>query len=152
MQDTDGLDRCGVGIRGVAMAIDSVVWLAGSFVAAFAVAAATGQIEATAGSVTSDLEGGAALASMTLWLAIGIGYHTLLEWQFGRTIGKALVSVRVVADDGAPLSLGASLIRNVARLVDWLPFVYLVGIAAIVVSDEQRRIGDRLGGTAVVRP
>jgi uncharacterized RDD family membrane protein YckC len=148
----DGFDRCGVGIRGVAMAIDSFVWMAAVFVAGFAVAVPTDQVVVSGGSVSTDLTGGLAAAALGLWLALAIGYHTLLEWRYGRTIGKALVSIRVVSDDGTPPSLWSALVRNVARLVDWLPLLYAVGIVAVLVSDSSGRIGDRLGGTAVVRP
>jgi uncharacterized RDD family membrane protein YckC len=151
MQGTDRSDRCGVGIRGVAMAIDSVVWFALLFVAVYAVAAATGQIETVANGTDANLEGGPAAAALALWLGLAIGYHTVCEWRFGRTIGKALVRIRVESTDGTPLSLGASLARNLSRLVDWLPFGYVVGIVALVGSDQPQRLGDRLGDTVVVR-
>lgn len=151
MEEHDSSQRCGIGIRGVSMFIDSIVWFALLFVAIFAVAGATGQIETTVDGANADLEGGPGAVALVLWLALGIGYHTILEWRYGKTVGKYLVSIRVTNKDGSLPSLRSSLIRNVARLVDWLPALYLVGIVAIGVSDEQRRLGDRLAGTAVVR-
>jgi uncharacterized RDD family membrane protein YckC len=56
-----------------------------------------------------------------------------------------------VNDDGSPLSLGSSVVRNVLRLVDFLPVFYLVGIVSLVFSDANQRLGDRFGGTVVVR-
>jgi uncharacterized RDD family membrane protein YckC len=144
-------DRCGVGIRGVAMAIDSVVWIALFMIAVSAVGAITGQTATTASGVETNLTGTPAAIGLGLWLALAIGYHTLAEWWTGKTLGKYLVSIRVVAADGTAPSLGAVLGRNVLRLVDWLPFFYLVGIVAIALSDGQRRLGDRVAGTAVVR-
>lgn len=151
MADLDGLDRCGVGIRGVAMGIDTVVWFGFFLLATTAVGALTGQLERTADGLNADLTGGPALAAMLVWLALGIGYHTLLEWRYGQTIGKRLVAIRVLGEDGESLSLRASAIRNALRLVDWLPLFYLLGILAILISDKQRRLGDRVGNTTVVR-
>ncbi|WP_424018691.1 RDD family protein [Halorientalis pallida] len=144
-------EPCGVGIRGVAMAIDSVVWLALFMIAVSAVGAVTGQTVTTASGVETDLSGTPAAIGLGLWLALAIGYHTLAEWRYGKTLGKYLVSIRVVAADGTTPSFGGVLGRNVLRLVDWLPLFYLVGIVAMALSDGQRRLGDRVGDTAVVR-
>lgn len=133
------------------MTIDSAVWFGLFLLAVLPVAVATGQLETTASGVDASLDGAAGTAAFGLWLALGIGYHTLLEWRFGKTLGKYLVGIRVTAADGSPLGLGASVVRNVLRLVDFLPFVYLIGIVAILVSGGNERLGDRFGGSAVVR-
>jgi uncharacterized RDD family membrane protein YckC len=142
---------CGVGIRGVAIAIDSAAWFALLFVAVFPIAVLTGDVATTGGSTNANLEGTPALVAFVLWLGLGIAYHTLMEWRFGRTVGKHLVGVRVLAADGSRLTLRSSLLRNAARLVDFLPAFYAVGIVALLLSDRYRRLGDRLAGTAVVR-
>jgi uncharacterized RDD family membrane protein YckC len=152
MEEFTDRERCGTGIRGVAMFIDSFVWFLLFFVAVYAIAALTGDIQTTAQGADANLTGRAGTAGFVIWLALGIGYHTVLEWQFGRTIGKALVRIEVRNEDGSSVTARASLIRNVSRLVDWLPALYLVGIASLTVSDQQQRLGDRMGGTAVVRP
>lgn len=141
---------CGLGIRGVAMAIDSVVWFALLFVAGTVVGAVTGDLE-TNGGIDVALDGTPAVVAILLWLSLSIGYHTLLESRSGKTVGKYLVGIRAANPDGSPLTLRASLVRNVVRLVDWLPFFYLVGIAALLASDRYRRLGDRIGDTVVVR-
>ncbi|WP_227134695.1 RDD family protein [Halorubellus salinus] len=151
MEATRENDACGVGIRGVAMAIDSFVWFGLLFVGVYAVAAVTGQIEVTNGNVDASLQGGAGMAALGLSLGLGVAYHALLEWWAGRTIGKALVAIRVVTEDGTTPSAGASLARNVVRLVDWLPLFYVVGIATMAFSSDSQRLGDRLAGTTVVR-
>jgi uncharacterized RDD family membrane protein YckC len=143
--------NCGIGIRGVAVAIDSAVWFALLFVAVFPVAVLTGDVTTTGGSTSANLEGTPALAAFALWLGLGIAYHALMEWRYARTVGKHLVGVRVLEADGSRLTLRSSLIRNVARLVDVLPAFYAVGIVALALSDRYRRVGDRLAGTAVVR-
>ncbi|WP_435361538.1 RDD family protein [Haloarchaeobius sp. DFWS5] len=151
MTDTARSTRCGIGIRSVAMVIDSVVWVVFLFGSLFPVALVTGQLETSAGTANASLEGGPAVAALALWLVLALSYHTLAEWRFGKTAGKYLVDIRVVSNDGGKPSLRASLVRNVLRLVDWLPMFYVVGIALVALSDRHERLGDRLAGTAVVR-
>lgn len=151
MQAQDRAEYCGIGIRGVAVGIDSFVWIALLFVSVFVTGALTGQLEVGAQGLNTDLEGSPASMALGIWLVLALGYHTILEWQFGKTIGKSLVNIRVSSDDGTSLSLGTSLLRNVLRLVDWLPGLYLVGIVGIALSGRQQRLGDRLAGTTVVR-
>lgn len=133
------------------MAVDSVVWLALFAAAVSLVAVPTGQVQSTATGVSADLEGASAGAALALWLGISVGYHALLEWRFGETVGKHLVKIRVTADDGTPPSFRSTLARNALRLVDWLPMFYVVGIGAVTLSTERKRLGDRVGGTVVVR-
>lgn len=149
--DSTGATECGIGIRAVAVTIDAVVWVVLQFVAVYGVAAATGAIETTATGVDATLDGSPAILALALWLGLALAYHTVLEWRYGRTLGKYLVSVRVRSADGTPVSLRSSLLRNLVRLVDWLPLGYVVGSAVIALSDRPRRLGDRLGDTVVVR-
>mgnify|MGYP006294999281 FL=1 len=151
MTDSEDAKRCGVGIRGIAMTVDSFVWLAMFVITTLVVGAATGQIEETANGVEANLEGTAGTVAFLGWLGLGIGYHTLLEWRYGKTIGKYLVSIRTVEADGSALSLRSSLVRNLLRLIDWLPMFYVVGILLVAVSSDHERLGDRIAGTAVVR-
>ncbi|WEL18976.1 MULTISPECIES: RDD family protein [unclassified Halorhabdus] len=143
--------RCGVGIRGVAMAIDSIVWIALFMVVVSAVGFVSGDLQTTSEGIETNLEGGPAVVGLALWLAVSICYHTVLEWRWGKTVGKYLVSITVTRPDGSPPSFLGSLLRNLFRLIDWLPFVYLVGIVTIAVSKSDRRLGDRVGNTIVIR-
>jgi uncharacterized RDD family membrane protein YckC len=147
----NGLKTCGVGIRGVAMAIDSFVWFGLFLSAVTAVGAATGQIETTASGVNTSLEGTNGMIGFGLWLALGIGYHTIFEWQFGKTMGKYLVGIKVTTYSGSGVSLLSSLVRNIFRLVDFLPVFYVVGIVMLLVTGRDQRIGDKFGRTVVTR-
>jgi uncharacterized RDD family membrane protein YckC len=69
----------------------------------------------------------------------------------GRSIGKAVVGLRVVRDGGLPITVEASLVRNLLRIVDMLPGTYVVGLTSIVVSSQGKRLGDIAAGTIVVR-
>jgi len=151
MAESETTKRCGAGIRGVAMGIDAVVWFVLFLVSGLLIGAITGDLQTSGGSMNADLGGTIALVSLVLWLGLSIGYHVLLEWWFGKTIGKALVNIEATDTDGSSLSLRSSIVRNVLRLVDFLPFLYLVGIASLLVSDQSKRIGDRLANTTVVR-
>ncbi|HTD10746.1 MAG TPA: RDD family protein, partial [Steroidobacteraceae bacterium] len=68
----------------------------------------------------------------------------------GRTPGKRMAGVRIVARDGGMPSAGALLTRNVFRLLDSLPVFYGVGLTATIVTREHLRIGDMAAGTLLV--
>lgn len=76
-------------------------------------------------------------------------YFVALEARDGQTLGKKLMNIRVVNDDGTPLDLVDSLVRNVLRIVDALPTLYIVGIIAILVTEKGQRVGDLAAGTVV---
>lgn len=85
-------------------------------------------------------------------LALEFGYFVFFERVLGgRSPGKAWVGLRVIGDAGEPVTLAASLVRNLLRGVDILPGSYVVGLVAMVVSAEGKRLGDLAAGTLVVR-
>jgi len=80
------------------------------------------------------------------------GYFILFEYYAsGKTLGKRLMKVRVVQDNGNNASFLSILLRNLFRLVDMLPLGYLVGVVVILVNGRERRIGDLVAGTMVVK-
>ncbi len=80
------------------------------------------------------------------------GYDVSFEvLNSGRTPGKRLNGLRVVRENGAPVTFATSAVRNVLRLVDILPGWYLVGIGSILVTRRNQRLGDLAAGTLVVR-
>jgi hypothetical protein len=90
--------------------------------------------------------------ALLLTFAIAWSYFILLEWLGnGQTIGKRMFGLRVIADDGAPAGFIAILVRNLIRVVDFLPGFYGFGLLAIVVSSRSQRLGDLAAGTFVVR-
>ncbi|WP_135854936.1 RDD family protein [Halorussus salinus] len=151
MATTDEFEECGVGIRGVAIAIDSFVWFGLLFAAIYPVAAVTGDIQTTATGTNAELEGTPGTVAFLLWLGLSLGYHTVAEWRYGQTLGKGLVKIEVRASDGAAPTLRSSAVRNLARLVDFLPLWYGLGILLVLTSERHRRLGDRVGDTVVVR-
>ena len=83
---------------------------------------------------------------------IAWSYFVLLEWLWqGQTVGKRLYGLRVIRDDGAPAGFVAVLVRNVIRIVDFLPLFYGLGLLMIIFSSRSQRLGDLAAGTYVVR-
>jgi uncharacterized RDD family membrane protein YckC len=85
-----------------------------------------------------------------LYFLVILAYYVFLEWKLGGTVGKLVTGIRIVKVTGEPLDLEASLIRNVMRIVDFLPFFYLVGAILVWNSKTKQRVGDRLAKTVVV--
>ena len=78
-------------------------------------------------------------------------YHPILEIAMrGRTPGKRLAGVRLVARDGAAPRVGAHLTRNVFRLIDSFPLFYGLGLIVVTVTRDHLRIGDLAAGTLLV--
>ena len=82
-----------------------------------------------------------------LWLI----YFTYFEGTSGQTIGKSLIHIRVVKEDGSRCDPGSALVRNILRIVDHLPFLYLLGIILIAATDKKQRLGDMLAKTIVIK-
>ena len=79
------------------------------------------------------------------------GYYILFEllWN-GQSPGKRWVGLRVIRTDGMPISVAESLVRNLVRLVDFLPVAYGVGVVTMFINGQSRRLGDLAAGTLVV--
>ncbi len=89
---------------------------------------------------------------LLIQLALEMLYFVVLEAATGgRSLGKLAVGLRVVRDGGLPLGLRESLVRNLLRTADSLPANYLVGLTAMVLSPEGKRLGDLAAGTLVIR-
>ena len=83
--------------------------------------------------------------------AIYFLYHPVLEIAMqGRTPGKRTAGIRIVTQSGDVPGVAALLVRNVLRLVDCLPGVYAVGLAATMFTDQSVRFGDMAAGTLLV--
>jgi len=88
---------------------------------------------------------------MFLLFTVTWGYMLLFEWlNQGRSPGKQLLGLRVVDDRGLPPGLAASLVRNLLRVVDMLPFGYALGLLASLCNPAFKRFGDLAAGTLVI--
>ena len=79
-----------------------------------------------------------------------LAYFVVLEAMFGATLGKQLTRVKVVRLDGTPLTVGAVIIRNVLRIIDFLPVAYVLGGILVLTTTGAQRLGDMAAGTTVV--
>ena len=69
----------------------------------------------------------------------------------GQTPGKKAMKIRVMRDDGTPVTANEVLVRNILRLVDFLPFGYALGAVVMFPSPLSKRLGDLAAGTIVVK-
>jgi len=84
------------------------------------------------------------------------GYFIVFEWLWsGQTPGKRLLKLRVIREDGRPVTLWEAVARNLLRIGDAVPGfiipVYSVGLIAIFLSNRDQRLGDVFAGTVVIR-
>lgn len=135
------LELAGLSSRALAWLIDMVAM--GTLITAASIAASL------LGLVMRDV------ASAILFVIVFVvqwGYAVLLEayWD-GRTLGKAATGIRVIDERGGRLRFVQLVVRNLVRVVDLLPFAYLLGGITALLRSDGRRLGDVAAGTVVVR-
>ena len=83
----------------------------------------------------------------------------VLEWFYpvvfevyrqGATPGKRAFKIKVLHEWGTPVNWSSAMIRNLLRVVDFLPFFYGFGLITMLVNQDFKRIGDLAAGTIVV--
>ena len=78
-------------------------------------------------------------------------YPVLFELLMrGQTPGKKVLGIAVVNDDLSPVTLGTSLVRNLLRMVDFLPLFYLGAVITMLSNRRFQRLGDLAAGTLVI--
>lgn len=89
---------------------------------------------------------------ITVLFIILFGYYIFFEMIMnGQTPGKKAAKLRVVRKTGEPVTFFDSFVRNILRLADMLPSLYLVGSAFLVFTSNYQRIGDLAANTIVVK-
>jgi len=142
---SNGQLNVGVGKRLVAQIFDLIVitvifWFIGGLVAI---------IYGEGGFGGFQMTGTPALTANLTTLFLVFLYFTVLEARDGQTLGKKIIGIRVVNDDGSPMNLETSAVRNVLRIIDALGF-YLIGAILIWTSSKKQRLGDMVAGTVVI--
>ncbi len=137
----------GIGSRFIAAILDYIIQALAFTVFGIGLAALASAFPSIAERSTAGL-----VILVTASAFIFLGYFILFEmiWN-GQTPGKRVAGIRVIRDNGTPITITESLIRNLLRVVDALPFAYGVGIMSILLSKRSKRIGDFAAGTVVVR-
>jgi uncharacterized RDD family membrane protein YckC len=82
---------------------------------------------------------------------IFFGYFAFFEsiWN-GQTPGKRVAHLRVIQESGRPLQVWQAFARNLMRIIDSIPTFYAVGMLSMLISKQNRRLGDYVAGTVVV--
>lgn len=130
----------GIGIRFGAQVVDLLITF---LVFGYGVALLSGQTT----SKGFQLTGVPAIVEIVLMFA----YFILLEGFFGATLGKMVFKLKVVKENGTKVDMMSAVVRNLMRIVDALPFLYIVGIIAISRSQTKQRVGDKVAHTVVVK-
>lgn len=89
-------------------------------------------------------------AMLILFFGIEWFYPVVFEVRSGMTPGKKAMGIWVIHDNGTPVSLGSSLVRNLLRAADFFPFFYAAGLLTMLFNREFKRLGDLAAGTLVV--
>lgn len=103
-------------------------------------------------AVITTLMGGIGMAFwLILIFALEWFYPVMFElaWS-GATPGKRAFALKVVMDNGLPVTPAASLTRNLLRTADFLPFCYGFAIVSMLVRRDCKRLGDIAAATMVV--
>jgi uncharacterized RDD family membrane protein YckC len=138
----------GIGSRFLALALDTMIQTLVGVIVGVAGGIIIGLIDAA--YPKASLWGTALL--ILFFFLLYFGYFAFFEiiWN-GQTPGKRKIGIRVIKDSGRPLTPAESIGRNLMRIVDWLPIFYGVGIATAVFTKENKRLGDLVAGSLVVR-
>ena len=147
LPDRNRLENAGIALRFVAVLLDSIIVL---FPLVILIGLLTGGGYAESGSGYANAGVNVGGTAFLLMLALGVGYYVVCETATGRTLGKQMVGIRVVSEDGQQVTFPAAIVRNLLRLVDAL-FFYLVGFLFAVTSFRGQRLGDRVAHTMVIR-
>ena len=102
--------------------------------------------------ITTAFMGGVGVA---FWLILLF----VLEWFYpvafelspsGATPGKRIFGLKVVMDNALPVTPAASVMRNVLRVADFLPFGFGFAIVSMLLRRDCKRLGDIAAATLVV--
>lgn len=85
------------------------------------------------------------------WFVVNWWYPVLFEvLSQGATPGKKAFGLRVIHEQGTPVGWGPSIVRNLLRQVDFLPFAYAAGLVSMLCNQRFQRLGDLAAGTLVI--
>lgn len=150
-----GYEVAGIGSRFIAALVDTiliiilqlVVNVAVLFLGRLLLDLLDTQLDGANDALFAWLVAGFGLLAFALLWGYYIGFE--LFWN-GQSPGKWMMDLRVLRTDGSPISLVEALIRNLVRLVDFMPAFYGVGVVTMFINTRARRLGDLAANTLVV--
>ncbi len=138
----------GIGSRFLAVAIDTLIQVAtgvvlGVILLVFGFMGLLRQWQGTSLWLVAAL--------IALSFLLTFGYFAIFEilWS-GQTPGKRAIGIRVIKDNGRPLSAAESVGRNLMRIVDQMPGFYAVAVLTAMFNAQSKRLGDFVAGSIVV--
>jgi uncharacterized RDD family membrane protein YckC len=146
------LELAGLGSRFSAQLVD---WILKAFVAVillFLASLVAAIMESSIGHVVENPSSTALAVFIIVLYVLLLSYGLFFEafWK-GQTPGKWLVGIRVIRENGSPVSFTAAGIRNFLALADVLPMFFLFGSVIIMLTSRRQRLGDMAAGTIVIR-
>jgi len=132
----------GIGTRAIAQLLDLLI-LGGVLLGVLLAALAVGQTGSDALAYLLAVIGS---------FVVTFGYFWACEafWS-GQTVGKKVFRLRAVGDRGEPMTFVQAGIRNIVRVIDFLPYAYGVGMVVLFINGKGKRLGDLAAGTIVVK-
>lgn len=130
-------------LRCAGMVPRALAWLLDFMIRILAVLAVT--------TVLGLLGGAGVGIGLILMFLVYWGYPIVFEvLRDGQTIGKRTFGLKVINDNGTPVTWLPSIVRNLMRTVDMMPFLYGFGLVSGLLDPAARRLGDQAAGTLVV--
>jgi uncharacterized RDD family membrane protein YckC len=148
IQTPEGLDLdltlAGLGSRMIAAVVDAILIGLLVFMVAF------GASRLSLGGLDGGIFVQAVVTIAITLVILGylVGFEALNE---GRTPGKRAVGIRVVTTEGDSIGFLAAFLRNLLRVIDFLPAVFIVGAGSILLTKTNQRLGDIAANTIVIR-
>ena len=140
----------GVGSRCMALLLDTLIQIIITLVLILVMAL----LRYLSPGSASGLGLGGLWAQAIIYFAVFLlyyGYFAIFEsvWN-GQTPGKRVAHLRVIQESGRPLQVWQAFARNLMRIIDSIPGCYAVGMTSMLVSKQNRRLGDFVAGTVVI--
>ena len=128
--------------RSLALAVDLTVQLALFLVGTLVAAGGLGFVDDTL----------ATALALVFYVLVVVGYPVAMETATrGRSLGKMALGLRVVREDGGPITFRHAFVRGLLSVVEiWITFGS-VALVTSLASAKGKRLGDFLAGTVVVR-
>jgi uncharacterized RDD family membrane protein YckC len=143
----------GIGSRFVAVLLDMLIVCAFFLLEIFALVMIGAAAASAPASSKLGEQAGKWFVAFVIFINFAIfwGYFALFEayWD-GQTPGKRVMKLRVIKDSGRQITFFEALARNLMRVVDWLPSLYLAGVITMLCNRRNQRLGDLVAGTLVV--
>ena len=144
-------DVSGIGSRFLAALIDTAI-IAILLIIVYVTTAAFLATSAGSEFISRIAQSWIVAGYLLLTFSIYWSYYIFFEliWN-GQSPGKRIAGLRVIRTDGTPVTVVDSIVRNIVRLVDFLPTFYGVGTIVMLINAQSRRLGDLAAGTVVIK-